>query len=285
MQVQKGSFLWRNRVALVGGLVLLLGAHFISTGVRQGRFLARPQAIVLDVVSPFASAFSRAADSTHDLIRQYLWLVGVARQNRQLRGQLAAMPAIKARMAELEQQNRQLTELLALKNALHLDVVGARVIGSDATGLARTILINQGAQRGLKPGMAVVAPAGAVGKLIATSAAASRVVLLTDHDCAVDAVDQRSRARGIVSGVIEGGLIMRYVQRTDDVKVGDTLVTSGLDGSFPRGVLIGHVSRVERTGRGMFIHVAVEPAVDFHSLEQVLVIAQSPPKVPAADQG
>lgn len=285
MQDQKGSFLWRNRVVLAGGLLLLVGAHFISTGVRQGRMLARPQAVVLQAVRPFALTFSRAADSTRDLIHQYLWLTGVARQNRQLRRQLAHLPAIQAQMAELQRENRELTELLDLKNALGLNVVGARVIGSDATGLASTILLDQGSRRGLKPGMAVVAQAGAVGKLVATSREASRVVLLDDHDCAVDAVDQRSRTRGIVSGVVEGGIIMRYVQRTDDVKVGDTLVTSGLDGAFPRGVLIGYVSRVERKGPGLFVHVAVKPAVDFRTLEQVLVIAQSPPVPPAAAQG
>ena len=106
-----------------------------------------------------------------------------------------------------------------------------------------------------------------------------RVLLIDDHNSALDAFDQRSRVRAIVTGVVDDGLRMKYVGRTADVKSGDTVITSGLDGIFPRGLLVGTVKKVTRVAYGMFLKISVKPAVDFRNLEQVLVITQSPPKL------
>jgi len=85
--------------------------------------------------------------------------------------------------------------------------------------------------------------------------------------------------------VVDDGLTMKYVDRADDIKEGDAAVTSGLDGIFPRGLLVGHVSRVRREGPGLFLTVEIKPAVDFRRLEQVLVVTQQPPKVGDQPQG
>ncbi|HLH75178.1 MAG TPA: rod shape-determining protein MreC [Candidatus Binataceae bacterium] len=277
MQDSKGSFLRRNRVVLAGGILLLLAAHLVSSEVRQGDFLARPQAAALQAMRPIADTFSRATWSARDLLNHYLWLTSVARDNERLRQAVASMPALQTRLAELQRQNQQLAELLDLKDALQLTTVGAAVIGSDATGLSRSLIINQGTQAGVQPGMGVISVAGAVGKVLISGTSVARVLLLSDHNCAIDVFDQRSRARGIVSGLVDDGVVMRYVERTQDIQLGDTLVTSGLDGSFPRGVLVGYVRALVRKGPGLFINVAVRPAVDFRTLERVLVITQSPP--------
>jgi len=127
--------------------------------------------------------------------------------------------------------------------------------------------------------MAVISTAGVVGKLITVSSDASRVLLINDHNSAVDAFDQRSRARGIIAGVVDDGLIMKYVDRTEDVKAGDVIITSGMDGIFPRGLLVGEVVKVSQEGPGLFLNVQVKPAVDFRKLEQVLVLTQQPPQL------
>ncbi|MGH7864932.1 MAG: rod shape-determining protein MreC, partial [Candidatus Binataceae bacterium] len=115
---------------------------------------------------------------------------------------------------------------------------------------------------------------GVVGKVIAASAHAARVLLIDDHNSAVDGFDQRTRARGIVAGVVDNGLIMRYVDRSRDIRAGDPVVTSGLDGIFPRGLLIGWIKTVHREGPGLFLAVTVAPAVEFRGLEQVLVLRE-----------
>ena len=87
--------------------------------------------------------------------------------------------------------------------------------------------------------MAVLSFQGVVGKVIAVSPNAARVLLIDDHNSALDSFDQRTRARGIVAGVVDDGITMKYVERSQDVRPGDVIVTSGLDGIFPRGLLIG----------------------------------------------
>lgn len=283
MQDPKDTFLWRNRVALTGGVLLLLAAHMLSSGVRQGDVLARPQGIVSEVLRPFQVASSRMAQSASDIFHQYFMLGSVARENRHLKEEVAQLNQRQASMVELELENHRLAELLDLKEAIDLKMVAADVIGSDATGMARSLILGQGSSSGLQPGMGVIATGGVVGRLIASSRNASRVMLLNDHTCAIDAFVQRTRVRGIVAGVADDGVIMRYVERTADIKVGDAVVTSGLDGVFPRGLLIGSVSAIERKGPGLFLNVSINPAADLRNLEQVLVIIQTPPHL--ADPG
>jgi rod shape-determining protein MreC len=111
------------------------------------------------------------------------------------------------------------------------------------------------------------------------------VLLIDDHNSALDGIDQRSRARGIVAGMVDDGVIMKYVDRGEDIKAADTVVTSGLDGIFPRGLLVGTVAGVHREGPGLFLVVQLTPAVHFHELEQVLVVRQQAPQMNAAQGG
>jgi len=273
------SFLWRNRVVLTSGLMLLLAAHLLTTGVRPRDPAARPGELLMGVLSPVQGASAHLVEAAHDFWHDYLALVQVQRENQQLRTELSRFQNERARLTELKTENRHLSELLDLREALGMRAVAANVIGSDATGLSRTLVLSAGARSGLRAGMAVLSNQGVVGKLIATSGGSSRVLLIDDHNAALDAFDQRSRVRGIVAGVVDDGLTMKYVGRTADIKTGDEVVTSGLDGTFPRGLLIGQVSRVERQGPGLFVNVAVAPAVDFRSLEQVLVVIDPPPRI------
>lgn len=278
------TFLWRNRVVLTTGLLLLLSAHMLTTGVRPRDPAARPGEALLGVLSPVQNGSAHLVEAAHDFWHDYLALVEVQRENQRLHAELSHFQNEHARLDELETENRHLSELLELREALGMRAVAANVIGSDATGLSRTLILNAGAQNGLNAGMAVLSSQGVVGKLIAASGSSSRVLLIDDHNAALDAFDQRSRVRGIVAGVVDDGLTMKYVGRTADVRVGDAVVTSGLDGTFPRGLLIGEVSRVESQGPGLFVNVAVAPAVDFRRLEQVLVVTDPPPRIIAQDQ-
>ena len=133
--------------------------------------------------------------------------------------------------------------------------------------------------------MAVISTEGVVGKLIAVAPDASRVLLINDHNSGMDAFDQRSRARGIVAGAVDGDLMMKYVDRTEDVKPGDTMVTSGMDGIFPRGLLVGQVARVSQEGPGLFLNIDIRPAVEFRKLEHVLILTQKPPELGSRVQG
>lgn len=273
----KGSFLWRNRVILTGGALIVFSLYLMTAGVRQGDRVGAPARGMLEVLRPVEAGTANFGAGLRSIYHDYLNLVHVRQENQRLIAELARVKAEQARMAELEAENRHLTELLELRDVLGADAIAANVIGSDATGVSHTLILGQGSASGLRPGMAVLSNEGVVGRIIETSPHASRVLLIDDHNSALDGFDQRSRARGIVAGMVDDGIIMKYVDRSQDIKTHDVIVTSGLDGIFPRGLLVGTVSGVHREGPGLFLVVQLAPAVSFRELEQVLVVRQQTP--------
>jgi rod shape-determining protein MreC len=157
--------------------------------------------------------------------------------------------------------------------------LAAEVVAGDATSWFRTVTINRGRTDGIAPDMAVLAPQGLVGRVIgrpAPGARAARVQLLVDRNAAAAALVQRSRAGGVVVGDDGEMLRMDFVSSLADVQVGDLVVASGLDGIYPKGYPIGEVVAVER-GTGLYQQVRVRPAVDFSSIEDVLVVIEPLP--------
>ena len=281
----KGTLLWRNRVGLTSGLLMILSLHLITNGVKAGSLALRPTVATLAALSPVQSAINGVAQGSTGFVRNYFDLVNVRRDNERLRAELAEMKTNQSRLVELETENRHLSDLLALNDALGGNSIAANVIGSDANGLARTIVISQGSARGVRRDMAVLSFQGVVGKVISVSPHAARVLLIDDHNSALDAFDQRTRSRGIIAGIVDDGITMKYVERSQDVKPDDVIVTSGLDGIFPRGLLIGTIKSVTGAGPGMFLNVTIAPAVDFRGLEQVLVVTQMPEQPDAGPVG
>ncbi len=267
----------RNRLLLLGTVLVLVSIHLLSTGVRQDDLSSKPQQFLLEVMRPFASALAHMVRTAEQVYRSYIALVHVNEENQRLRARLERLEFLETRLKELEADNERLSQLLEVRRALDVKAVAANVIGGDATGLSRTVIIDRGGSSGLKPGMAVLCEQGVVGKTIAVSRNAARVLLLEDHNCATDVIDQRSRIHGILEGAVGEGLVLKYVQRSEDVKPGDRLVTSGLDGVFPRGLLVGFVSDVRPQSSGMFLDIRVTPAVNFRQLEQVLVMTEQVP--------
>jgi rod shape-determining protein MreC len=266
-------------VLLTSGALLILSLHLISTGVHPGDLAARPASAFLEIIRPIDAGIKHFSAGTSGIVNDYLALVHVREENAHLRLELTRVKSDQARLAELETENRHLSELLELRDVLGLNAVAANVIGSDATGLSHTLILASGESNGLRPGMAVLSNQGVVGKIIAVSPHASRVLLIDDHNSALDGFDQRSRARGIVAGLVDDGLILKYTDRSEDIRAGDPVVTSGLDGIFPRGLLVGTIKYVHREGPGLFLNVSIAPAVEFRGLEQVLIVTQPPPHI------
>jgi len=117
-----------------------------------------------------------------------------------------------------------------------------------------------------------VVPKGIAGQVTDVSANYSKVLLIIDHNSAVDALVQNDRARGIIQGDAAGQCLFKYVLRKHDIKIGDIVVSSGLDGVFPKGLAVGYVSAVVKPKSGIFQEVTVIPYVDFEKLEEVLIV-------------
>jgi rod shape-determining protein MreC len=172
----------------------------------------------------------------------------------------------------LKLENERLNHLLGFKQQTNMELLTAKVIGKDLLPDHHTITINRGTENGLKKNMAALTVAGAVGYVYRVQAYTSQILLLTDRYSAIDAIIQRSRARGITEGFSRESFRMRYLRRNDDVVDGDLVVTSGLDNIFPKGFPIGVVTSVKKTEYGLTQDVEVQPVVNSSNLEEIFVV-------------
>ena len=217
--------------------------------------------------------------------QDYFALQQIRRENESLKDEVGKLRIAMQVESDAAAQARTLQSLLQLRKELPFETTGARVIGGAASPEFRTITIDKGTDDGLRTDMAVIAPTGVVGRIIQPTRRAAKVQLLIDTDAAAGAVVEGSRAQGIVVGT-KTGYRLEYVPSSAEIKVGDRVITSGLegvfpefpgaiDGEYPRGFVIGHIESLER-GAGQYVNVVVRPAVDFTSLELVLVVKTPP---------
>jgi rod shape-determining protein MreC len=272
------EFLRRNQVLFASGLFLTLSFALLTANRGAVRRFDPLGVVFLEILEPLQGVTLTGLESIQGVWGRYLSLVGVARENESLKERLRLLEAERHRAAEIELQNQRLQLLLDFRTELAGEAIAARVVGRDASTLFHSFTLDRGQRDGLEPGMAVVCADGVVGRIAQVSPNASRVLLLINYNSGVDAIVQRTRARGIVEGVLEGGATMKYLRQTEDVEVGDVVMTSGLDGIFPKGVMIGRILQVERKDYGLFQVATILPAVDFSRLEEVLVIT-SPPAI------
>ncbi len=201
----------------------------------------------------------------------YIGLRHLKEENEALKRQLDdAHVALQGQRA-LADRSRGLERLLGLRDQSSLMTIAADVIGASATPDFRTITIDKGTGDGLRPNMAVIAPAGVVGRVVVPSSRAAKVQLLIDRNAAAGAVVERSRAQGLAIGGGEDLLEMTYVSEAADIVAGDQVMTSGIDGIYPKGFAIGRVERVEKNGPS-YKRIVVRPAVDFRALEEILIV-------------
>ena len=239
---------------------------------------AQPGGTVLETVTVGVFAqmqrwVTTTLGATGDLWTGYVGLRNLRQQNLALTDNVAELEIELQVQRALAQQARSLERLLRLRETVALPTLSARVIATDATPYFRTLTIDRGRDDGLRPDMAVIAPAGVVGRVVAVSAGrAAQVQLLVDRNAAAGALVERTRASGLVVGTDTDGLLrMDYVSNFEDVRIGDRIVTSGVDRIYPGGFLIGEVTEVEQ-GVGLYLVIHVDPVVEFSRIEDVLVV-------------
>jgi rod shape-determining protein MreC len=266
------EFVRRNRVVFTSGSLLLVSLLLLSVGARTHQRIDPLNGVVLEGMRPLQAAVSAGADAFGHVWRTYVMLVGVKEENAALRRRVLQLEQQSVHMAEVEQTDQRLNELLKFRATLEGDVQAARIIGRDPLPRFGTVIINKGDADGVHKNMAVLSPFGVVGQTIATSAHSALVLLITDHNSGVDAVVQRSRARGIVEGALDGRCVMKYLKRGEDAEVDDRVVTSGLDGIFPKGIILGTITHVTRGNRGLLQVADVTPSAPLDRIEEVLVV-------------
>jgi rod shape-determining protein MreC len=201
----------------------------------------------------------------------YVGLRHLKVENEELRQRMAQLEIELQQQRALADRSRGLESLLRLRDQSNLATRAAAIIGAGASPDFRTLTINRGTRDGLRANMAVIAPGGIVGRVVVPSARAAKVQLLIDRNAAAGAIIERSRAQGVIVGGGDDRLRMDYVSEVADIVAGDVVMTSGIDGIFPKGFIIGQVESVEKNGPA-YKRIVVRPAVDFQALEEVLVV-------------
>lgn len=267
------AFVRRNQVLLTSFFCLLFSLYILSAAAR-GRLRRDPIGpLLLELMRPLQIGAQATVTKLREIQQGYITLRRLASENERLKGRTLELEAERNRLLEAEATNRRLRELLEFRSQLPPGSLTAAVIANSASTWFHSFILNKGSADGVLQGMAVVSPVGVIGQVVAVTSNSSKVLLITDPHSGVDVFDQRSRARGIVSGSLESGPMMKYSKRSEDIQEGDRLITSGLDGIFPKGLLVGTVVKVRKKSFGLFQYVEVALAVDPSRLEEVLVVS------------
>ncbi len=239
-----------------------------------GRNVLEPvSGTVLIAFSPLQAGFANLYNSISNAINTPADLASVQARNVELEKQIADLTTENIRLSESDAKLKIVSALLDYaRTNPERKYVTADVVGRDESRFLRYVLLNKGARDGINRDMPVVTDKGLVGLVTETTANACKVVLITDLSSAVNVRLQNSRAEGVVIGQQSGELRLNYISVEVDMKQGERVVTSGLGGQFPQGLLIGTVASVRKRTFDVFQEADVKSAVDFNRLETVLVI-------------
>lgn len=273
----------QSRIRLSLLVVVLVGAATVSMVVdrraliERGRDLPAWAGPILDLAVPVERALAWPFEAMRVAWSRYVALVGVNEENSGLRRELALMREENLQLREALVASGRLERIAEMREDFEVPMLPAELVGSDLSPFFHSVLLDRGRADGVRSGMPVVSESGLVGLVVATSDSAAKALLLLDRQIAIDGTIQRSRARGIVRGRGGEAPVFEFVARGGDVEVGDVVITSGLDGVYPKGLLVGTVREVEPPGAKLLRTATLEPAVDFGRLEQAFVMLRRGP--------
>ncbi|HEY3248070.1 MAG TPA: rod shape-determining protein MreC [bacterium] len=265
----------RRLVVFLGLCVVLLGLLTGQARTPERRLVGPLGSAALTLLAPIQTAMARAAQSASDAWQRYLQIGRLRVDNARLRAQVEELSRQVSLLREDALSSRRLEQLLGIRPFAPGRTVAARVIARDPARWFNSLLIDRGARDGVRRNDPVLSADGVVGRVIEVTPTASRVLLISDSRSAVGVIVQRSRDAGVVEGKGGATLQLNYLSREATVRVGDIVVTSGLGGVFPRGLVIGRVARMIREEGALLQEAVIEPASPLDRLEELLVIVST----------
>jgi rod shape-determining protein MreC len=267
----------RQRTRVTGTSVFLICVSIFLTAytTRHPEIGRMTSSFSEQLLAPFQRTTVGVVSWWTELANHYILLVDVQTENNELRKKLMGFDRIDSELDELRFQNKKLQTLLEMKESQKVSGIVATVIAYNPSRWVEGVTLNRGSLDGVVEGMAVVNEAGVVGHVVSVSPRTARVLLVIDRVAGADAFVQSTRTRGVVRGRGTQQCELEYVLSSDEVEVGQKVLTSGLDGIFPKSFLIGVISSIKSDHKGMFQRIKVDPVVDFNRLEDVLIVVNS----------
>jgi rod shape-determining protein MreC len=268
----------KKSMVVAGAIILIVlnGIVFSIDMIRKSSVYEAAARAAIFFVAPVQNVFHSSVEFVDGLWEHYFWLVSVGYENDRLREKLARARQANHQCRETALANERLRQLVRLKQQSPFEYLAAEVIARDPSPWYRTIVINKGTEDGVHSQDPVMTARGIVGHVLHAAGDHATVLLIVDRNSAVDAMVQRSRARGIARGAENGKCLFDYTLRKKDVRIDDIVISSGFDQLYPKGFRIGHVSKVVRRNAGLFQAIEITPSVDFKTLEEVMVLLNPP---------
>lgn len=257
----------KNRILIS---VIILSILLFITGRYKADFSVKQY--VMNFFHPLFSYTHSAVEKTQKVFFSLFHFYSLGKSNEQLTRQMEELQNKLLETEEIRKENDRLNELLQFKSQLKFRVVPAKIIGHDSSNWKKSILINKGREDGVLTHHAVICPKGIVGKIVESFDHNAKVMLIIDNDSQVGGMILRTRDIGVLYGRDKDICLLNYLSRNADIKKGDLVITSGFDGFFPKGVILGEVEKVYSEDFGLYKYAEIVPAVDFNKLEEVLVI-------------
>lgn len=256
-------------------VLLVVSLVIFTMSVREGTgggFFNTTRGVWMTITTPLRWVGGAATAPFHGLGNVVANLTADQDRLSELKAENERLVARNAELEEASQTAARLEQLLGLQSLYNLQSTGARIVSGSTDSWSSTVTIDKGSAVGLAVGMPVTDSNGAIGQIIKCGPTSATVRLITDENSSVSAMVQSSRAQGILRGSADGTLTLTLVRTDQMVEVGDTVITSGLGGVYPKGLPLGKVSSVERTSGSLYYEIEVEPISSVQSFEEVLVI-------------
>ncbi|MBI5893830.1 MAG: rod shape-determining protein MreC [Deltaproteobacteria bacterium] len=272
------SFLKRHSLIVASLMFAVLSFQIASSnvkGIGSSIIIGR---VVTSVTAPVMATVNYTIDGAADIWNNYIYLVNLKQENETLKGIVVQLKQENNGYKENLLTDNRLREFFSFTENMPISFKASNVIGINNLDWFRTITIDKGAEDDIVKDMAVLTANGIVGRVVESYSKTSKILLAIDPRSNIDVIIQRSRIKGIAEGKGDNRLILKYVQQFEDVQIGDVVVSAGIGGIFPKGIMVGEVVKVEKSDDSFFKSIEIKTSVDFKKLEEVLIAANQPEK-------
>ncbi|MCD6327053.1 rod shape-determining protein MreC [bacterium] len=266
------GFIGRHQTPLLLVSLITISIYLMSLDMRNPEKTLIIEKGIMAIIGPFQSASVGVYGFFSNAIDDYINLVNTNRDNKRLRRRVSRLEAQNTSLIEEQIQNKRLRRIVNLEESMRYDLLVCSVIGVDPSRFFSSVFIDRGSRDGVSINMPVTTYSGIAGKVIKVSARTARVQLLTDARSSIAVLVQRSRAAGILQGNGSNICEMVYIDAEADLKPGDTVISSGFGGIFPKGLRVGKVRSVVKKKGALTKSCSISTFINVLHLEEVFVL-------------
>ncbi|MBL7665747.1 MAG: rod shape-determining protein MreC [Bacteriovoracaceae bacterium] len=262
-----------SKIKLVNTLVvLILSIHGVSKQSFEFEKLSWFESFIVEVFTPLQQGTTTVKEKIDFAFKHYFFLIETSKRNEELKTRILELENAIFQYEEVQKENERLKELLQFGEEIPRQKVLSQVVGWDSSNEFKVLRINKGKNDGIELKSPVITINGLVGYVYRLSANYADILTILDQNNRVDAIVSRTRSHGIVEGTSNYKARLKYVVKTEPVQVGDTLITAGLGNIYPKGIKLGKITKIEKESFGLTQSIEITPSVDFHRLEEVVVL-------------